>query len=236
MLLSRELYGDLLDGVLITLQVTGLAAVVGTILALIGGIASLSTNRVLRWVTIVYVEVFRGVAAIILLFWVFFTVPQLFDIFLSPLQAGVLALGTNMGAYGTEIARGAIQAVPKGQTEAAIALNLTGWQRLRTVVLPQAFATMLPPFGNLLIEVLKASALVSLITLRDLTGQAQVLRVNRAADSVDIFVNVLVMYFIMSAVITLVVRQAERYFGRGLHVRPTTGARRWANRLTTVKR
>ncbi len=236
MLLSRELYGDLLNGVLITLQVTGLAAVVGTILALIGGIASLSTNRVLRWVTIVYVEVFRGVAAIILLFWVFFTVPQLFDIFLSPLQAGVLALGTNMGAYGTEIARGAIQAVPKGQTEAAIALNLTGWQRLRTVVLPQAFATMLPPFGNLLIEVLKASALVSLITLRDLTGQAQVLRVNRAADSVDIFVNVLVMYFIMSAVITLVVRQAEHYFGRGLHVRPTTGVRRWANRLTTVKR
>jgi len=233
--LSGDLYGDLLQGVLVTLQVTGLAAVLGTLLALIGGIATLSANRVVRWLTIIYVELFRGVAAIILLFWVFFTAPQLFDLFLSPLQAGVLALGTNMGAYGTEIVRGAIQAVPEGQTEASIALNLTGWQRLRYVVLPQAAVTMLPPFGNLLIEVLKASALVSLITLRDLTWEAQNLRVNRAADSVLIFANVLVMYFVLSGVITLVVRQAEKYFSRGLHVRPTVKARRWGRRLTTVK-
>lgn len=235
-MLSRELYDGLLEGAAITLQVTGLAAVVGTILALVGGIASLSANRVVRWVTIVYVELFRGVAAIILLYWVFFTVPLLFDILLSPLQAGVLALGTNMGAYGTEIARGAIQAVPKGQTEASVALNFTAWQRLRHVVLPQAFVTMLPPFGNLLIEVLKASSLVSLITLRDLTWEGQNLRQLRAAESVDIFASVLVMYFLMSGVITLAVRRAERYFGRGLHVQPQPGARRWAHRLTTVKR
>jgi len=236
MVLSGDLYRNLLDGVLITLQVTGLAAVLGTVLALFGGIASLSPNPVLRWLTVLYVEVFRGVAAIILLYWVFFTVPLLFDVFLSPLQAGVLALGTNMGAYGTEIARGAIQAVPKGQTEASVALNLSGWQRLRHVILPQAVVTMLPPFGNLLIEVLKASALVSLITLRDLTWEGQNLRTLRTAESIDVFANVLVMYFVMSGAITLVVRQAERYFGRGLHVRPPPRARRWAHRLTTVKR
>jgi len=148
----------------------------------------------------------------------------------------VLALGTNMGAYGTEIARGAIQAVPKGQTEAAIALNLTTAQRLRHITLPQALVTMLPPFGNLLIEVMKASALVSLITLQDLTFEAQNLRVNRAADSVDIFVAVLILYFLMALVITLAVRQAERYLGRGLHVQPPQGMRRWAHRLSTVKR
>jgi len=235
-LLKGDLYQHLFDGVLTTVKVTGLAAVGGTILALIGGIASLSTNRVVRWITVVYVELFRGVAAIILLFWVFFTVPQLLDIFLSPLQAGVLALGTNMGAYGTEIVRGAIQAVPKGQSEATVALNFTGYQRLRHVILPQAALTMLPPFGNLLIEVLKASALVSLITLRDLTWEAQNLRQNRAAGSAGIFVNVLVMYFVMSAVITVVVRLAERYFRRGLHVRVAPRTRRWANRLATVKR
>jgi len=234
--LSRDLYGELLQGALVTIKVTGLAAVLGTLLALVGGVASLSARPAVRWLTIVYVEVFRGVAAIILLYWIFFTVPLLLDVRLSPMQAGVLALGTNMGAYGTEIARGAIQAVPKGQTEAAIALNLTTAQRLRHITLPQALVTMLPPFGNLLIEVMKASALVSLITLQDLTFEAQNLRVNRAADSVDIFVAVLILYFLMALVITLAVRQAERYLGRGLHVQPPQGMRRWAHRLSTVKR
>lgn len=235
-MLSRDLYGDLLGGALVTLQVTALAAVVGTILALVGGVAAQSRKPLVRWLTIAYVELFRGVAAIILLFWIFYTVPQLFDIFLSPMQAGVLALGTNMGAYGTEIVRGAIQAVPKGQSEAATALNLTGVQRLRHVVLPQAALTMLPPFGNLLIEVLKASSLVSVITLRDVTWEAQNLRQLRAAESWQIFGNALVMYFVVSGAITLAVRQGEKYFSRGLHVRPPLGTRRWAHRLATVKR
>ena len=99
-MLSGDLYRDLLDGVVVTVQVTVLAAVPGTVLAVAGGIAALAANRIVRWLTVVYVELFRGVAAIILLFWIFYTLPQLFDIFLSPMQAGVLALGTNMGAYG----------------------------------------------------------------------------------------------------------------------------------------
>lgn len=218
-MLSLDQYEVLLEGAWITVQVTFLAIVVGTALGLIGGVASLSHLRALRWLTRVYVEVFRGVSAIILLFWTFFALPSLLDIQLSALQAGVLALGTNMGAYSTEQFRGAIQAVPKGQTEAAIAVNLSGWQRLRHVVLPQAIVIVLPPYGNLLIEVLKASALVSLIALNDIMFEAQNLRVNRAASSVQIFIAVFAIYWALAGVITGAIRLGERYFGRGL----TTG-------------
>ena len=217
-MLSTGQLQQLLSGAWITIQVTAYSAVLGTVIALVGGVASLSGSRPLRWLTRVYVEIFRGVSAIILLFWVYFTLPQLFGIFLTPLQAGLLALGTNMGAYGSEIARGAIQAIPKGQTEAAIAINLSPFDRLRHVVLPQAVVLMLPPFGNLLIEVMKASALVSLIDLSDLTERAQNLRTLRAAGSLEIFATVLVLYFAISASITVGIRMLERRFGRGLDV------------------
>lgn len=214
-MLDSENLRLLLDGVELTVQVTALAVAWGTVVAVALGVASLSRVGPLRWAVRVYVEVLRGVSAIILIFWVYYALPLL-GLQLSGLQAGVLALGLNLSAYGAEIVRAAVQAVPPGQTEAAIAINLTTWQRLRTIVLPQALVTMLPPYGNLLIEVMKSSSLVSVIGLRDLTGQADNLRQLRAADSVDIFVTVLILYFGISLVITAVVRLIERRAGRGL--------------------
>lgn len=216
-MLSLDQFQRLLEGAWVTVQVTALAAAGGTVVALALGIASRSHLRPLRWAVRVYVELFRGVSAIILLFWVFFALP-LAGISLTPLQAGVLALGVNLSAYGTEIVRGALQAVPRGQIEAAIAVNLSAAQRMRHVVLPQAVFTMLPTYGNLLIEVLKASALVSIIALNDLMREAQIMRLNRTADSVDIFGAVLVVYFALALVITGVIRLAERRFGRGREV------------------
>lgn len=217
-MLTLDQYLRLLEGAWVTVQVTAYAALFGTALALVGGVSVLGPFRSVRIITRVYVEVFRGVSAIILLFWVFFAVPQLFDVQLTPMRAGVLALAVNLGAYGTEVVRGAIQAIPKGQTEASIAINLTGWQRLRHVILPQALVTMLPPYGNLLIEVLKASALVSLITLNDIMRVAQVMRNNRAAPSIEIFLAVLVIYFVLAQGIALTTRALERRFGRGLGI------------------
>lgn len=215
---GSAVFGRLLDGASVTVQVTGLAVLVGTVLALVGGVVGLSPWRWVRWLVRIYVELFRGVSAIILLFWVFFALPIMLNLFLSPLQAGILALGTNMGAYGTELVRGGILAVPRGQSEAATALNMTEWQRLRLIVLPQAIVTMLPPYGNLVIEVLKASALVSLIALNDLIRQAQNLRVNRVASSIEIFLGVFVLYAAIAFVITLATRAAERRFSRGMDI------------------
>ncbi len=218
LLLSADDWRFVLQGVEITLQVTAYAVVIGTGIGLLGGIAALSRFRILRWVVRAYVEVFRGVSVIILLFWTFFALPQLLDISLSPLQAGVLAIGTNMGAYATELFRGAIQSVPKGQSEASLAVNLNNYQRYRYVVLPQAVVTLLPPYGNLLIEELKASALVAVIGLGDIMFQAQRLRSNRSDSTFDIFMAALILYFVIALVITYLIRLLEIRFSRGMDI------------------
>jgi polar amino acid transport system permease protein len=168
-----------MEGLLVTLQVLAGSIALGTVMALIFGVARLSPQGWVRSAALVYIEFARGISAIILLFIMFFAVPILFGIgSMAPMLAGILALGLNMGAYGAEIVRGAIEAVPKGQTEATIALNMSNMQRLRHVVLPQAVPIILPPYGNLSIEVLKGTSLVSLITLADLAWVAQIIRQN----------------------------------------------------------
>jgi polar amino acid transport system permease protein len=210
-----DIFDSLLEGLAVTVQVTLLALAWGTVAAMLLGVASLSAFPWLRAAVRVWVEVFRGVSAIILLFWVFFSLPLL-GISLTPMTAGVLALGLNTSAYGAEIVRGAVQAVPKGQTEASIAVNLSARQRLWSIVLPQAMVIMLPPYGNLSIEMLKASALVSLLGLNDIMLQGRDLRRQPGSDSVEIFVAVLILYFALSLCITVVFRLLERRFGRGI--------------------
>lgn len=208
--------GPLLDGVRVTAEVAVCAMAVSLVVALIVGLGRLSPRRPVRWLSSIYIEFFRGTSVLVQMFWIFFALPA-FGVTLTPFTAGVVALGLNVGAYGGELVRGAVQAVPRGQVEAAIALNMSPTLRMRRVILPQAVVGLLPPLGNLMIELLKGTALVSLITLNDLTFQAQVLR-SRTGATVTIFVLVLIFYFLMSGVITLVVRALERRVSRGLDI------------------
>ncbi len=205
--MSLDLLPLLLRGARITLLLTLVGATLALVVSLVAGLAKLSTNRFISGVANVYIEVFRGTSVLVQMFWFYFALP-LFGISLSAFTAGTLALGLNVGAYGAEVVRGAIQAVPKGQIEASIALNMSPRLRMRRVVLPQAFAMMLPPFGNLLIELLKATALVSLITLPDLTFQAMSLRMTTGRTT-EIFVWLLVLYFVIAYPLTLLVRWLE---------------------------
>lgn len=221
--LNTRQYGNLLVGTWVTVQVLLGSIALGAFMSLIMGVARLSTRRWVRQGALVYIEFARGISAIILLFWIFFALPILFGMgSMPPMLAGILALGLNMGAYGAEIVRGAIQSVPKGQTEATIALNMTDRQRLRHVVLPQAIPIILPPFGNLTIEILKGTALVSLITLSDLAFEAQKIRINNVISSDPVatpilYLNVLVIYLILAQVLARAFRYAEarsaRQFG-----------------------
>ena len=126
-----------------------------------------------------------------------------------------MALGLNVGAYGAEVVRGAILSVPRDQYEATTALNLTRWQRMRHVILPQALPLMLPTFGNNAIELLKATSVVSLISLSDMTFQAQVVR-SQTGNTLIPFVTVLVIYFALSMTIAAAVGALERRVTRGL--------------------
>lgn len=200
---------QLLRGAQTTVIVWGLAAALSAVFALLGGLGRLSPRRGVRWLSGAYIETFRGTSVLVQMFWFYFAFPLLLGVELSAMVAGVLALAMNVGAYGSEVVRGSIQAVPKGQYEAATAVNFTSRQRMRRVILPQAVPMMLPPFGNLLIELLKGTALVSLITVVDLTDAAQRIR-QRTGETVQIYLAILVMYFVMSYAITLGMRALER--------------------------
>ncbi|ARP94627.1 ectoine/hydroxyectoine ABC transporter permease subunit EhuC [Bordetella genomosp. 13] len=201
----------LLEGLAVTLQITVGAAALAVPMALAAGLGKMSGSRAVRAVSTVYVEVFRGTSALVQLFWFYYVLPTMFGIKLPALLVAIVVLAANAGAYGAEVVRGAIAAVPAGQREAALALNFTRAQIMRRVVLPQAFSAMLPPAGNLLIELLKNTALVSLITITDLTFRGQLLR-SDTLRTTDVFVAMLLMYFAVALLITGGIRLLERRF------------------------
>ena len=210
----REFLPGLLEGAWVTIQITVAASLLAMVCGLLAGLGKMSPWRAVRWLAITYIEIFRGTSALVQLFWLFFVLPH-FGVTLDPIPVAILALGLNIGAYGAEVVRGAVLAVPRGQYEAAIALNMTAFTRMRRIILPQAMVAMIPPWGNLFIELLKATALVSLITVSDLTFKAY--QLNQATlRTVEIFLLVLVIYLGIALVITYVMRGLERRARRGL--------------------
>ena len=204
----------ILQGALVTIQLTVLGSALALVVAFTAGLGRVAPYWPLRWLATIYIEFFRGTSIFVQLFWVYFVLPFA-GITLSPLQAGVMALGLNVGAYGAEVVRGAILSVPRDQYEACIAVNLTRFQRMRHVILPQALPLMMPTFGNNAIELLKATAIVSLISLSDMTFQAQLVRAQTGSTLMP-FLTILLLYFAMSLTISAGMRAIERRLTRGL--------------------
>ena len=206
--------GLILQGALVTIELTLMGSVLALIIAFLGGLGRLSRLAPIRWLATIYIEFFRGTSIFVQLFWAYFVLPFI-GVSLTPLQAGVLALGLNVGAYAAEVVRGAILAVGREQYEACVALNLSRSQCLREVILPQAFLLMLPTFGNNAIELLKGTAVVSLISLGDMTFEAQVVRSQTGSTFVP-FSTILVLYFAIAYLISRLTRGLERRLARGL--------------------
>jgi polar amino acid transport system permease protein len=206
--------GLILQGALVTLELTVLGSALALVVAFTAGLARLSRFFAVRALATTYIEFFRGTSIFVQLFWVYFVLPFA-GVSLSPLQAGVLALGLNVGAYGAEVVRGAVKSVPREQREASIALNFTRYQRMRYIILPQALPLMLPTFGNNAIELLKGTAVVSLISLTDMTFQAQVVRA-QTGNTLIPFGTILILYFVMSWIISFLMRRLERRVTRNL--------------------
>jgi polar amino acid transport system permease protein len=203
-----DLLPQLLEGLRVTLRLTLGAALVAVPCAIAAGFGRTSSFAGWRWSSLAYIQLFRGTSVLVQLFWCFFALPRL-GIKMTAETAGVLALGLNAGAYGAEVVRGALLGVPKRQLEAASALGYSARQIRWRIVFPQAAPAMLPPAGNLMIELLKNSALGSLITLSDLTYQGQVLRASTLRTA-EIFGLILVLYFVLAQLIAYGVRRLER--------------------------
>lgn len=211
-LLALDVLPQLLKGAAVTLKLTLITAVLAFILSFVVGFLRLAPNVWVRRVTTAYVEILRGTSAIVQLFYLFFILPA-FGISLPPTTTAVIGLGLNLSAYGSEIVRAGILAIGKGQHEGAAALGLTRVQTYRLVILPQALVAMLPSFGNLLIELVKATSLVSLITITELTFSGRQMVVT-TGKTMEIWTLVLILYFVMAYPLTWIVRGAERYAAR----------------------
>jgi polar amino acid transport system permease protein len=198
----------LLRGAVVTVEVTSVSLLLGCVLGLLVGIGRLNPAR--RWIyglCTAYVAAIRGTPLLVQLFILFFGLPQ-FGILLPAFVCGVLGLGIYSGAYVSEIVRGAIQSIDRGQMEAARSIGLSSGQAMRGVILPQAVVRMIPPLGNEFIALIKNSALVSLLTIHDLMHEGQKI-ISVSYRSLEVYLAIAAMYFALTGLTTLALRKLE---------------------------
>ncbi|MFF6776639.1 ectoine/hydroxyectoine ABC transporter permease subunit EhuC [Streptomyces sp. NPDC012637] len=196
------------EGLLVTVEATVLGAGLALVLAYALGLMSGARRLPVRGAARTVVEFFRGTSLYVQLFWLFFALPML-GFRLEPLACAVVALGLNFGAYGAEVVRGAVAAVPRAQLEASVALGMGPGLRMRRVVLPQAHALMVAPFKNLLVQLLKATPLLSLVTVPDLTFEIDQLR-SATGDTAAAYLLLLAVYGVLAGVLSLLMNALER--------------------------
>lgn len=200
---------DLLEGAVVTIEITTLCIAMGIVLGLILAIARLYGRHVFYWSATVYINFFRGTPVLAQLFLVYYGLPTI-GIRLEPFTAGVLALGFNTAAYQSEYFRGAIQSLPSGQMLAARSIGMNRMQALQSIILPQALRLVIPPWSNELILMLKYSSIVFLATVMDLMGEGLVLA-SETYRYFEIFIVVAVMYLIMVGVITWLLNRLQAW-------------------------
>jgi polar amino acid transport system permease protein len=201
---------NLIDGAIVTVKVAVLGLILFFIVSFLAGIARGHFKGVSKWIAIIYIETFRGTSLLVILFWLFFVLPE-FGILLSPLTAGVLGLGLNYGAYGAEVVRGAVNSVTKGQSEAATALNMTPNKYLTRIVVPQVFVITLPGLTNLAMELIKGTSLVAGITIGELAFAA--MKLNAIFfQPIEVFGIALLFYYFFAQFVRLISSYLEDRF------------------------
>lgn len=206
----QRVFPFFVEAALVTLELTALALVLGLAAAALAATARMSRSAILRAVGTLYVSLFRGTPCLIQLFVFYFGGPQI-GINLDPFAAGVIGLGLNIGAYMAESIRGAVVAVDRGQTEAARTIGFGRFQTLRKVVLPQAARLMIRPLGVNTVALLKGSALVSTISVVELTYTAQRF-IGSTYKPFEIFGVAALLYMIMVYAVARIVDVLDKRF------------------------
>ncbi len=205
----------LLKGAVLTLEISVISLAVGLVFGLIAALGKLARNPLFRWPAAFYVWIVRSTPLLVQLFIIYFGLPQL-GIRLSPFASGVLGLALNTGAYNAETIRGGIEAVSRGQIEAARSLGMSGALTMRRIILPQAMRLIIPPLGNNFIILIKDTSLVSTITLVELTLTAQRL-IGSTYKPFEMYLMAAVLYAILttasSVCLSLFERKALKGYG-----------------------
>jgi polar amino acid transport system permease protein len=218
-----EGFGLLLAGLGYTLLICGVAVPSGFIIGALCALGRMSGIRWLRWLIIGYIEVIRNTPFLIQVYLVFFVLP-LFGLRLGGVTVGMITLAVYCGAYFAENVRGAILTIPKGQTEAANALGMGYWTIQKRVIFPQMLSYLIPTTTNLTITLIKESAILSVITVPELTYQAQVI-IGRTFAPVEIFTMIGLMYWGLNSLVAYGLKRWERHASRYLVIPKTSNKR-----------
>ena len=202
----------LLEGCWVTLEISFFALLLGMVFGISGALCRISSNRVLNSIAFFYVWVIRGTPVMVQLFILYFGLPQL-GLKLPSMVAGILGLAVNTGAYITEIIRSGVQAVDRGQMEAALSVGMNYRQAMVRIIGPQATKICIPPLVNQFIMTLKNSSIASLVTITELfrTGEQIIYTTFR---SFEVYTAVAVLYLVMNSVFMVIADRLERKMAR----------------------
>lgn len=209
---AAEFFPILMNGVALTIVVTIGSLLLSTVLGLVWAMMRVSGIKALSMLSASLINLIRGIPIIVLLFYLYFVMPDL-GVTLSALQAAILGLGIAYSAYQAENFRAGIEAIDKGQIEAAQSIGMGWWLTMRRVVLPQAVRIVLPPYGNVMIMMLKDSSQASTITVAELALQGKLIA-SSTFKNTSVFTLVALMYLTMSIPLILLVRHFEKRAGK----------------------
>lgn len=210
---SIEFLPILAQGLWLTILVTVGSLVLSTLLGLVWALMRVSGNPVLAWIAKIFVNVIRGIPIIVQLFYIYFVLPD-FGISLSALHASIIGLGIAYSAYQAENFRAGIEAIDKGQIEAAQSIGMGWWLTMRRVILPQAFRIVLPPYGNIMVMMLKDSSQASTITVAELALQGKLIA-SSTFQNTTVFTLVAMLYLCMCLPLIHLVSRLEARTAKG---------------------
>ena len=211
-----ESWPNLWDGLVITLESTLVSLCFAAVLGLIFGLMSVSHSKILNWIARIYVDIIRGTPLIVQAFFIYFGITSALSLRMTALTAGIITLSLNAGAYSAELFRAGIQAVPRGQMEAARSLGMPYGMAMRKVILPQAVRTMIPALVNQCIITLKDSSILSVIGMAELTMAGKLI-IARNLRSFEMWLIVGVIYFIIITILSKISKYIEGrlQYGKG---------------------
>jgi polar amino acid transport system permease protein len=201
-------FGMLLDGLRVSLEITGLTILIGLAAGFVVALMRMSRLRLLAWPATAFIEFFRCTPMLVQIVWVFYCLPILFGLAIDPFESALLALSLNLTAFNAEAYRAAIQAIPRAHLDAGVALGLSPFQRVRTIVLPQAIRMAVPVLMTNGIGAFQQSALVSLVAIADLMYEGKLLA-TQTYRPIETLTTVAFLYFAIAFPIAQAVKLVE---------------------------
>jgi polar amino acid transport system permease protein len=200
-------------GTAVTIGLTIAIVVLGLLVGLLAGIAQISRFPALRWISWLYIEMFRLTPLLVLLLWFYYALPMMTGIKLDALSAAVVTLSLYGGSFYAEVIRGGIVSIEPGQSEAGLALGMMPGRVMRRIVLPQAIKRMIPPLMNQSIIQFKNTSLVSVLAVPDLLYQGQVVAMD-TYRALEVYTVIAAIYFVVLLPLTVIVKRAERHLAQ----------------------